>query len=66
MLIKSVLKNERENDAEVIEDKTEVNGTETEDECGDSSNIIAMTIWVSNSSNFFLKKMVRELCVNLL
>ena len=44
MLIRPVLKSEKENDAEVVEDKTEVNGTETEDECDDSSDIVAMII----------------------
>ena len=44
MLIRSVLKGKKENDVEVIEDKTEVGGTETEGECGDSSDIIAMAI----------------------
>ena len=55
MLIRLVLKNETENDAEVIEDKTEVDETETKDECDDSSDIVAMTIWVLGSSSFFLK-----------
>ena len=44
MLIRPVLKGGRENDAEVVEDKTEVGGTETEDEYNDSSDIVAMTI----------------------
>ena len=44
MLIKLILKGGMKNDVGVIEDKTEVNETETEDECGDSSDIIAMTI----------------------
>ena len=63
MLIRPVLKGEMENDVEVIEDKTEVNGTEIENECDDSSDIVAMTIWVPGSSNFFSEKVVKELCM---
>ena len=44
MLIRLVLKGGREDDARVVEDKTEINGTETEDECGDLSDIVAMAI----------------------
>ena len=55
VLIKSVLKSEKENDAEVIEDKTEAGGTEIKKECNNSSNIVAMVIWVPGSSSFFLK-----------
>ena len=65
MLIRPVLKSRRENDAEIVENKTEVNWTETENECDDSSDIVAMTIWISDNSNFFSKKMMRELCVDL-
>ena len=51
-------------DAGVVEDKTEVDKTETENECDDSSDIVAMVIWVSGSSSFF-SEMVRKLCINL-
>ena len=44
MLIRLVLKGGRENDVEVVEDKTGVGGTETEGECDDSSDIVAMAI----------------------
>ena len=63
VLIRSVLKGGMENDAGVIEDKTEVGGTETESECSGLPDIVAMAIWVPGNSNFFSKKVVRELCV---
>ena len=44
MLIKPVLKGRRKDDVEVIENKTEVNGIETKNECGDSSDIVAIII----------------------
>ena len=44
VLIRLVLKGGREDDVGVVEDKTEVGGTETEGECGGSSDIVAMTI----------------------
>ena len=44
MLIRLVLKGGREDNVRVIEDKTGVDGTETENECGDSSDIVAMAI----------------------
>ena len=62
MLIRSVLKNEMKNNVGVIklewwtEDKTEVNETETENKDDYSLNIVAIIIWVSDSSNFFSKK----------
>ena len=53
MLIKPVLKNEKKNDTEIIEDKTEIDRTETENKCNDSLNIVVMIIWISDSSSFF-------------
>ena len=44
MLIRPVLKGGMEDDAGVVEDKTEVDETETENECDNSSDIVAMII----------------------
>ena len=59
------MKNKKENDAEVVEDKTEINETEIKNKCDNSLNIVVITIWISDSSNFFSKKMIKKLCVNL-
>ena len=66
VLIKLILKGRKEDDAKVVEDKTEIGKTETENECDGLPDIVAMAIWVSGSSNFFSEKVVRELCIDLL
>ena len=55
MLIRPVLKSRTENDAGVIEDKTEVDKTETKSKNDCLPDMLAGAIWVSSSSNFFLK-----------
>ena len=55
VLIRPVLKGGMKDDAGVVEDKTGVGETETEDEGGYSPDMLAGAIWVSGSSNFFSK-----------
>ena len=59
------------NDAWIVElrwwaeDKTGIGETKTENEGDCLSDIIAITIWVPGSGNFFLGEMVRKLYINL-
>ena len=55
VLIRLVLKSRTENDAEVIEDKTEVGWIKIKNKGDYLPDMLAEAIWVSGSSNFFLK-----------